>query len=306
MPFFLNDTSRQVRNRPSCVQRGPGPESRQVDEAGKGRGLPSGSPPRGLRLLPSCWHPGLCSGPQVLGTVTKPRSGGHPDMLTPVPASVHTHTYLYLHPYIYIHTPGHVHTNTPVPAHIHTLIHVHTHTCACTCAYTHLHTYTHLCLHMCMAHTYTCTCTPVHVHTPGHAHTNTTVLHTYTHLYMHTHTCDSHVHTHLYTYTHTYVSKTHVYMCAQLGMYTHLCTYKHVHVHTHLLLHTCMDTHNLPWRVPAGEREHSSPYPRHIWAQGCPGAVPSARLASQRSNEPVPLQVSSLKRWATGASWGDC
>ena len=235
MPFFLNDTSRQVRNRPSCVQRGPGPESRQVDEAGKGRGLPSGSPPRGLRLLPSCWHPGLCSGPQVLGTVTKPRSGGHPDMLTPVPASVHTHTYLYLHPYIYIHTPGHVHTNTPVPAHIHTLIHVHTHTCACTCAYTHLHTYTHLCLHMCMAHTYTCTCTPVHVHTPGHAHTNTTVLHTYTHLYMHTHTCDSHVHTHLYTYTHTYVSKTHVYMYMHSWACTHTCAPTNMCMY----IHTC-------------------------------------------------------------------
>lgn len=50
-PFFLNDTSGQVRNRPSCVQSARAREP-PVDEAGKGRGLPSGSPPGACGCLP--------------------------------------------------------------------------------------------------------------------------------------------------------------------------------------------------------------------------------------------------------------
>lgn len=121
-PFFLNDTSCQVRNRPSCVQS---------EEAGSGLGLLSGSPPRGLRLPPSCWH--LCSmtsaqGHRCWGQLPNPPQGE---------------------------------TQACSQLCLHRCTHTHTCTCTHTYTYTHLDMYiqTHLCLHT-YTYTYTCTHTP--------------------------------------------------------------------------------------------------------------------------------------------------
>lgn len=162
-PFFLNDTRGQVRNRPSCVQSARAREP-PVEEAWKGRGLPSGSPPGACGCLPPAGTSAACPLLRATGAGDSYQTPlrGTPGMLTPVPASIHTHTHLYLHPYIYIHTPGHVHTNTPVlhtytPVHVHT--HLYTHMCF-TCTYTPVCVYTHLCLqtHIYMyVHSWACT-----------------------------------------------------------------------------------------------------------------------------------------------------
>lgn len=169
---------------------------------------------------------------------------------------------------MHIHTPVHVHTQLYMRTHLcmYTHLYMHIQTCSCTCAYTPV-----------CVHTRSCTCT----HTP--------VLH----MYIHTCIC---IHTPVPAHTRVHVH-------AQLGMYTHLCMY----------IHTCScipawTLTTFPGGFPLG-RVSTAPHDSISHAHRGPGLPGGRALSSpgrpRPSNEPVPLQVSSLKRWATGASWGD-